>query len=55
MKQGLNKSLASYKRTPKIGKLDKLTSKKRSSNVMGLLGTPGGVKYKIKKDIRIKK
>lgn len=38
------KSLASYKRTPKLGKGDKLTYKKRQSNILGVLSTPGGLK-----------
>ena len=45
MKPSLSRSLASYKRTPKLGRGDKLGSKKRGSNILGLLATPGAVKY----------
>ena len=44
MKQNLSRSLASYKRTPKIGRGDKLRSKKMTSNVLGILVTPGGLR-----------
>ena len=45
MKPNLSRSLASYKRTPKLGRGDKIGSKKRTSNILGLLSTPGTVKY----------
>lgn len=48
MKTNLSKSIASYKRTPKLGKGDKLAIKKRTSNVLGILATPGGNKKIVK-------
>lgn len=46
MKSTLSKSIASYKQTPKLGKGDKISSKKkkRISNVIGILATPTGPK-----------
>jgi hypothetical protein len=44
MKGSLSKSLASYKRTPKLGKGDKLGPGKRQSKVLGILSTPTGYK-----------
>jgi hypothetical protein len=55
MNNNLSRSIASYKRTPKICKNDKLTGKKRTSNLLGLLGTPSGVKYKVRKESKSKR
>lgn len=46
MKPNLSKSIASYKRTPKPMKGDKLVikKKKRGSNILGILSTPNGPK-----------
>lgn len=44
MKPTLSKTLASKKRTPKLGKGTKLSTGKRASNVLGILSTPGGYK-----------
>lgn len=52
MKSNLSKSLASYKKTPKLGKGDKLNSKKRTSNILGVLATPGGYKKITKTPIK---
>jgi hypothetical protein len=52
MKSTLSRSIASYKRTPKLGKGDKLTNKKRTSNVLGLLATPNGYKKIMKSPLK---
>ncbi len=52
MKSNLSKSIASYKRTPKIGRGDKINSKRKHSNILGALITPGGYKRLTKTPIK---